>query len=438
MYDASAQFHRTRSIAIIIAAVIFVACVAATSAWVVHSFAAQTERISLPANSLTHIPGTPDGPRDMPVIGGVVRNAQGDGIPNVRVRLNWNEPQRPKGQNEQSIIVSTDVSGHWSYDGIPRTSLETLGIWLAHRDYVATNPHVAAPALLEKSSVLTITRGVDIRGTVVDSLGWPISNAQVFAPAFGPQGAQPRATTNDRGEFTLRHVPPNANIIITAKHVGFAAAVVNLQTNAQPPPLKLLMPVARLFAGTVIDASGKPVPDATVTIQRWNGFDQPGNVRVNTDAQGRYEIRDAPPEALDVLVSKGSFYDQTRQLASGVSQLDFVLSPVITARGRITDAKTKQPINEFKLFVGCRGKPFDAPVFDDTAPHPFNNGRFNITFDAPTEPTDAWFVRIEAKGYLPATSPAFTETARHDLELQPAPPDPACFVDPSSDVSSSP
>ena len=92
----------------------------------------------------------------------------------------------------------------------------------------------------------------------------------------------------------------------------------------------------------------------------------------------------------------------------------------MTARGRVTDAKTHQPIAAFKLTVGMRLKPDQPAVFNDGTTKDFNNGRYNITFDGLNEAIDAWFVRIEAKGYAAETSPPFTATGRHDFEMKPA------------------
>jgi carboxypeptidase family protein len=414
MNELNPYAHRARSLGILLAALIFIACVAATSAWVVQSYVRQSDAEAPPVNLAA---GGAAAAQALPSIGGVVRGPSGDGIPNVSVRLNWNDPTRPRGQINQTIFVATDALGRWTYSGVPQASLAGLSVWLTHRDYVAQNPHPAPDSLLHHNAEFVMTRGVTVAGQVVDSLGWPVGGAHVSTSQYGPRNAISRTATNGAGQFTLRHVPVGTTTV-TAALDGFAAAVAQVNAADHMPPLHLVMPPARIFAGTLTDRAGQPVPDATVAIASWHGFDMPGNVQVKTDAQGRYEIRDAPADPIDVMAAKPGFFSQSRQLPAGVNQLDFVMSPVITARGHVTDARTHQPIAAFNLTVLIRPRADQPLVLNDGQPRPFANGRFNLTFDPPPGPVSGWFIQIQAPGYAPAVTPVVA-SGRFDFPLQP-------------------
>jgi len=406
------------------AGALFLVAVAGTSAWLVRSYVIQpASAVSLtPALAVSAAPGRGAPGTVTPVvgvaIGGLVRDEQGAPVPNVRVRLAWTDPSRPQGQNNQNIMLSTDVHGRWSFNGVPQAALPSLNLSLRHRDFVGLNPRPTPQSLMAAGDVAVLSHGVDVSGTVVDAMGWPVAGAQV-STGNGPGRWQPRDNTNDQGRFALHHIPRGTTVTLTAVRNGFAAALANVQTTDPVRPVRLVMPQGRLFSGEVADRLGKPVPDVAVTIYRWNGFTNPGNVRVNTDQEGLYEIRDAPAGALDVQITKDGFYSQIQPLPAGRMRLDFVISPVVMMRGRVIDAKTQRPIQKFSLVTGSRASPDQPPVFAEANARAFTGGRYQITFDGDNKPADAWFIRIEAPGYASATSPPLQQSGRQMFLLQP-------------------
>src|ERR1700735_575828 len=100
MTNADQFSSRRRSVAILLAAILFLAGMGATSAWMLHPYANPGDSIALSPGSTTRVPGTA-APINMPPIGAVVRNPEGNGIHNARVRLNWTDTTRPKGQTNQ-------------------------------------------------------------------------------------------------------------------------------------------------------------------------------------------------------------------------------------------------------------------------------------------------------------------------------------------------
>jgi RNA polymerase sigma factor (sigma-70 family) len=76
-------------------------------------------------------------------------------------------------------------------------------------------------------------------------------------------------TTDARGRFTLRGLPPGQGLALLVRDARFAlqALAIKAQPRAKPPEITLVLAQARVIEGTVVDAAtGKPVPGALVHV----------------------------------------------------------------------------------------------------------------------------------------------------------------------------
>jgi|GEM_PF-3795442 len=94
----------------------------------------------------------------------------------------------------------------------------------------------------------------------------------------------------------------------------------------------------------------------------------------------------------------------------------------ITVRGKVTDAKTGQPIPEFQVLIGERDpvlSDLHDPVFDENDVHIFSEGNYEQTIEERVPVAQVMFLEIRAKGYMPVISPTIRDSGKLDFSLIP-------------------
>ncbi|MBA3391460.1 MAG: carboxypeptidase regulatory-like domain-containing protein [Deltaproteobacteria bacterium] len=152
---------------------------------------------------------------------------------------------------------------------------------------------------------ITMHRGFAISGHVVDDTGKPVAKAHVSVGGFGgferferepPASGKPDpniATTDDKGQFSIRAVAAGTHILaaIDGEHAPVRSAPITV-TDRAITGVQLVMKAGGVIAGTVVDATKKPVAYATVRVA---GADeqmmQVAGRQATTDATGAFELR---------------------------------------------------------------------------------------------------------------------------------------------------
>jgi protocatechuate 3,4-dioxygenase beta subunit len=425
--------NKRRPILILLAAAIFALLVAGSVVWIIQSLwnnsSSQTIVLqNLPSNAAPPL-STPTGPggTQMPVqarpasgpaIGGLVQNEQGGPINNVHVFLMWRMP----GQAQKTSDLHTDNRGRWGYDGIPQEALSRLRIRVSQKDYATkTFPPVAVDQLLSHSLILTMSHGVDVTGTVVDESGKPLAGVYVTTRTNWNNATDtaPHATTDGDGHFTIRRQVPGNTVPFTATLAGHAPAVSRVKIAAKNPPLTLTLGHGRTIHGKVTDKSGQPMAGVSVYVNQWEQMFRPFGAGVTTDHDGNYRLADLPTDQIAIEADKNGYTNGFTYVPDQASNTqDFVMSPLLTIRGRVIDAATKEPVENFKVITGARWSGEQAPSFSAFAAKAFTNGQYNQTLTGYSGNIDAWFLRVEARGYLPAVSPPLNDSGTQDFELQ--------------------
>lgn len=145
---------------------------------------------------------------------------------------------------------------------------------------------------------IALKKGVAVSGRVVDERGAAIAKARVVAqgdPAWGGWGGrEPDAvTTNERGEFTFAALPAGVTKLVAMDGEHAPAASEPVTIGAAPVTgVTIAMTPGGVVAGTVVDASGAPVPFATVRVA---GAGRAQGVtaarQATTDKAGAFEVR---------------------------------------------------------------------------------------------------------------------------------------------------
>jgi len=275
------------------------------------------------------------------------------------------------------VVVSLD--GSFEIDGLRE------GVWRVRaqsKGHQASEPvEVQIPGSGELE--LVTPRYAELQGRVLDPGGEPISGARVWVDELEPDevlevevlGRQwgENATTNQRGEFTVRDLGPGrSRLWAGAKGYGASLAqLVEVEAGDERDGLVLrLRPAARIRG--VVHASVGEVEGRTIQVRAERG----GNYwkRVTTDSGGRFELEDLDPGAYRLTLqaggSKSDDWRSERSVAAVVEvtageQASVVLGappadPTYVS-GRVTSGG--RPLAG--VFVGCRAK--EGGEFDNDA-----------------------------------------------------------------------
>jgi len=129
--------------------------------------------------------------------------------------------------------------------------------------------------------------------------------------------------------------------------------------------------------------------------------------RVNTDSQGRFEWKDAPPDEVQFDMGKKG-YMSVRHLPLSASDDEYVvvMYRALQLSGMVVDAISNEPIREFKVICGTNWNEDSQTSWDRRSAKTFTAGQYEVHFD---EPRYGYLIRVEAAGYVPAVSRVVSE-----------------------------
>ncbi|MEM7203312.1 MAG: carboxypeptidase regulatory-like domain-containing protein [Planctomycetota bacterium] len=270
-----------------------------------------------------------------------------------------------------------------------------LVVTVQHRDH--------APELLNKTwraadGVLAIgdvvlSRGLTVRGTVVDDRGQPVAGAEVayeaesggFFGRGGPGGRGGRgrrfgdqdtlsslvepAESDANGRFALGPLPADAFQLRAEapRHVAGRSESLEPDVNGVLPDAEIMLAVAAQLRGVVRDHSGGMVAKARVVAVpatedaerdgrgrgRWFGGGRTRGPRDSavTNPGGEFELTRVPPGAVRIEIEHPDFQAATlNQIQPAQTPwLEITLEPAAVASGVVLDAATNQPVEMFAI-----------------------------------------------------------------------------------------
>jgi RNA polymerase sigma factor (sigma-70 family) len=352
-------------------------------------------------------------------IGGIVKSPAGKAVTGATVIImaRAGADSAPDWSYVPFVKVTTDTEGQWRYNDMP-SGWRNVYITATHPDYVPTfmQRDLATPSdllLKARKAEMILEEGLALVGRVVDDQGRPLAGAKIGLGADRrfAQSDFPSALTDDEGRFRFGHVPSGTHTV-TAQAPGRAPALADAVIAQGMKPVELRLGPGHLVRGRVVNPEGKPLDGVTVQAMNWNGHSSL-DWMTKTDVLGRFTWDSAPSEpVLLTLTRPGYTMVGQREFQADKGETNVTMYPPLRVRGKVSDARTAQPIERFAVVYGnyYRSSNLDGALRDvnwvRSGPRTdFTGGTYEVEHSHPLVAAVA--VRIEAKGYKPATSEAF-------------------------------
>lgn len=346
-------------------------------------------------------------------------------VENARVRA---------GFSRRSTAL-TDARGEFALDHLDDDE-EMWVVFVENEGFTSKQHQIDGPEERAKPLILTLERGLDLEGRVVDENGAPLRGATVYA-GFSPH-ADPRvnAVSHDDGSFLLRNVSRN-EVRVGAELAGFAPHSHEVHLPARGPlgaALELVLERGVTLRGRVEDSNGAPVEAATLHLMVDGEFG--ANLSAKSDEHGRFEIASVPAQAhLELSISASGFLYGHHRVDVVESEQRIVLERAAGIAGRVIDAATGEPVRRFRVrFVTPQLESGERALYGYTANWGidgvlFDDERGEWNTDAEALPVGCVVgIEIRAPGYGPLVLPRVTS------RFDPAPDDVVAELGPGCSV----
>ncbi|MCE9668598.1 carboxypeptidase regulatory-like domain-containing protein [Myxococcus stipitatus] len=321
----------------------------------------------IPLNTVVDAPASDL--RLVPQLGASVEGivVDGDGAPlsDVRLALSTNA-----AEPRDLATLSSGPTGHFTFRGLPPGGY-VLHARFDEGDHHATTHPIEVPDARTVETTVRLDTGSGISGIAVDTSGRPLPEVTIQATAF-KQAAEATTDESEEPGESSRRDPPSSSEAVTdgrgrfaVKHLGkgscelevslrghelvsVSAAGVDSPGNAEPllvtagaTDVKLTFRYIGGVRGRVVREDGTPVTDLSI-----NGYEA-------KDPEGKFQWEFGDWERATLLFSAPGLMPLQRVVAPTPGQLtdlgDLVMKPRQKLRGRVSHARTGEPIEEARV-----------------------------------------------------------------------------------------
>ncbi|WP_165229248.1 sigma-70 family RNA polymerase sigma factor [Aquisphaera insulae] len=365
-------------------------------------------------------------------LGGIVRNRRGEPIAGADVTVEAsNQLDDAHDYSWITAIATTDANGRWQIDDAP-PRLASITVHASQESYFGAMQHYgrnesAIDRFRDGSAEIILDKVFFVSGRVLDEAGRPLTGAVVGrAEREGKEEMQLPILTDSEGRFRVRlRTGPE---ILLARAPGHSQGVTEVDAASAKTPIEIRLGPKHRLSGRVVDTRGNPLRGVTVdAVLLWKGY-RPHLWAGRTDSDGRFAWDFAPAAPITLGFSREGFAPLSRDgVLADKPAADIVMQRPLRVRGKVTDARTGGPIPRFTILDGHFRNDFPGepdrriPEWPQETPRrEFTDGAYEIEYAHPYLAAVA--VRIEADGYLPATSGRLSITAGEavfDARLEP-------------------
>jgi len=364
-------------------------------------------KVAIPAKHTITLPkGT--------TIGGLIHDDKGSPVAGATVFVlvpsnSAREPGKPR-VNIWDYEVKTDAKGRWHCDVVP-AKLDDVWLRLSHPDFASdtmygTTPKPSLERLRDRTGVMILKKGITVEGRVLAADGKPVAGAKVAQGADRWGSHYPDTATDEAGRFRFTNCRAG-EMILTVQAKEYSPDLRKITVASNLPGVNFSLEPAHRIRGRVVDPQGNPVAGAFVAADTWRGY-RSIEFRVDTDKNGKFNWDDAPGDEVQFDLGKAGYMSiRKKAIKASADELLLTLKKPLKVKGAVIDADTRRPIDSFIVMKGIDWGNGQAPYWERQSAQKQEGGHFQAEF---AEPRQGHLIRIEAEGYLPASSRTFDES----------------------------
>lgn len=294
-------------------------------------------------------------------IGGTVVDPDGNPISGANVVLGryWMGGERRLAKGDDVDFErqehTTGADGRWSAGRVPPEILTRISVSATHPDFlnarvIGDPTRETLEQLTNQTHVLTLLRGLDARGRVVNEQDQPIADATVWLGGRNTVERQETKTDAD-GRFIFRNVKEERTLFSVLAR-SYAPADQYQKVQADMPDVVFRLAPGAVVRGRVENAQGEPLAGARVQLEGNGNIGRTYEFGTRTDDDGRFEWDGAPQEVMQFyLYAPG--YEQKRSHPIPPNQDNvIVLRKNRRVIGQVVDAESGAPLTRFRVAVG--------------------------------------------------------------------------------------
>ena len=292
---------------------------------------------------------------------------------------------RSEIETQERVPASTrsDEEGHFRFEWAPVG--EPFNIQAVHPEYAVgdSRPLLMSAGEERRDIVIVLDAGATIMGTIRDEQGQPIAGARVgavdamaipqgtltafsnVASIFIARQAADSVQSDSQGRYVIpRLAPGRYRVVASAEGYQYGiSSDVELARDELAEGVNVVLRAGAMISGQVMGPDRAGLKNAYVAAIAPN-LQQPEYDYTETDDGGHYQLKHLRPTSAYMLVAWADGYGW--QLANFITppreEMDFILEPDATIRGRVIDAVTKAPIPEFRIQPAPAGMGFDMYI----------------------------------------------------------------------------
>ncbi|MGD1085173.1 MAG: carboxypeptidase regulatory-like domain-containing protein [Verrucomicrobiota bacterium] len=350
-------------------------------------------------------------------IGGVVKDQDGQPVAGARILFSGLDTSGPLEREKTTLAPNyhaerTDENGKWQCDLVPR-DFEDMVFRVDQPDFLPALfgcegsdsgggdvTRLPAADFLAGGAVMGIRRGVELIGIIVDNAGKPVPGATVTRNHEWRNRAAV-LQSDDAGEFTISNLQPGG-IVLTVQAPGLEPQTLAIALSNQRSLVKVEMNPGKILKGRVLDETGKPVPGASVRMDR-EGFEPlEFDWSATTDRDGRFLWDSAPAGPHPYLITADGFNLRSEPaLAAEDGEILITLhktSDKIFVEGKVTDLTTHAPVGQFTILARVSN---GSDVTTWTREVTNASGAYSVEVD---QHATAFTLEFRAPAFLPVTT----------------------------------